>query len=56
MKKQKYSYDEQCEFLARYFYPDWTDDDLAALAQEIQDVVEAASDDDERPWKIAPND
>ena len=47
MPKPKYSYDPECENLARYFLNAgdiamWqVDDDAPKLAQEIQDAVEA---------------
>ena len=43
----EYCFDEQCRWLAEHFYPNATDKQLNDLAQEIQDVVEAAEIEDE---------
>jgi len=42
MSETKYSYDEKCEELARYFLPRGTPEAIAELAQVIQDAIEHA--------------
>lgn len=39
MKKQ-YSYDQNCSDLAWHFYPDATEAQIKALAQQLQDCAE----------------
>jgi hypothetical protein len=39
----KYSYDEKCEMLARFFladFPQHTEDEVRELAQQIQNAIE----------------
>lgn len=43
MKNSTHCFDEKCLELARYFYPDETDDNLRPLAQLLQDSVEEFS-------------
>lgn len=40
-KRRPYSYDSRCEDLAEVFLPNGTERQLADLAQEIQDTIEA---------------
>jgi hypothetical protein len=44
-KAQTRAFDEKCLDLAKYFYPDATREQLDMLADDIQNVVEDASDD-----------
>lgn len=52
-KAQTRAFDEKCLDLAKYFYPDATREQLDVLADDIQNVVEDASDEmsqDPTPW------
>lgn len=40
-RKLKYSYDLKCIELARYFYPNISEDGLRDLAQQFQDAAES---------------
>ena len=48
----KYSYDEKCLDLARYFYPNQSIAFLEALAQAFQDCVEGREDTDDQTLQI----
>lgn len=48
----KYSYDEKCLDLARYFFPSQSIAFLEALAQEFQDCVEGREDTDDKTLPI----
>ncbi len=48
----KYSYDEKCLDLARYFYPKQSIAFLEALAQAFQDCVEGREDTDDQTLQI----
>lgn len=48
----KYSYDEKCLDLARYFYPNQSIAFLEALAQAFQDCVEGREDTDDQTLPI----
>lgn len=55
--KSKYSYDEECEVLARHFLMDgpYYDTDIPALAQHIQEAIEdyMRANIDDRPMPAA---
>jgi len=42
-------YDEKCYELAKYFYPEASEDKLDDLAQQIQDIIEDFDPDYEEP-------